>query len=552
MALGKAWNRRLALAGGAALAAGGGYWAFRRPTGPISRRITETGTFHRGNVAEPHTLDPALSSGVQEFEIISDLLVGLMTHDPDGRPIPGMAVRWQTAPDGLTWTFFLREAQWSDGTPVSADDFVFAWRRTLDPATASSYAYFLYLLKNGVGVNSGKLPSAALGARALDARTLELRLEHPAPYLLEMLAHTSMMPVPRHVVEANGNSWARPGTYVGNGPFLLKSWVPNDNITVEKNPRFYDAANVALERVVFYPTDDYAAALQRFRAGDLDFQDRFPEQQIGWIRANMPQTIDPVPQLITDIIAFNHKRKPFDDIRVREAINLALNREAITGRIMRAGHVPAYAIVPPGVANYPHGTGLSFRHLPYPQRLERAQSLMRAAGYDRNRRLSTSYMIRATTAGVGRAVAAAIQQMLAQIHIDAAILPTDMPVFYPTIQAHDFEIAQSGWVADFNDAATFLDLYRTGGGDNWGEYSNPRFDATLAAAQNDPDLASRGRKLAAAEQIVLDDFAAAPLFYWVNLNLTWPYVKGLKANALDYHRSRWVTIDQQARIRQFS
>jgi oligopeptide transport system substrate-binding protein len=161
-------------------------------------------------------------------------------------------------------------------------------------------------------------------------------------------------------------------------------------------------------------------------------------------------------------------------------------------------------------------------------------------------------MIRSTTAGTYRAVAAAIQQMLAQVYIDISIVPNDMQVFYPAIQAHDFDIAQSGWVADFNDASTFLDLYRTGGGDNWGEYSNPAFDSMLEAAQHDPDLISRGRKLAAAEQIVLDDFAAAPLFNWVSQNLTWPYVKGWKSNALDYHRSRWVTIDQPARVKLFA
>ena len=177
---------------------------------------------------------------------------------------------------------------------------------------------------------------------------------------------------------------------------------------------------------------------------------------------------------------------------------------------------------------------------------------MRAAGFAENKRLRTTYMIRATTATVGRSVAAAIQQMLAQVYIDIAIMPNDMAVFYPAIQVHDFDIAQSGWVADFNDASNFLDLYRTGGGNNWGEYSNPAFDAMMDAAQRDTDLVSRGRKLAQAESIMLKDFAAAPLFYWVSLNMTWPYVNGFQANAQDYHRSRWVTIDEAARARQFA
>jgi len=551
MASGKAWNRRLALAGGTAVAAGAAAWAFYKSQ-PSRHEVAGPGVFRRGNVAEPRTIDPLLSDGVQEFEIIGDLMVGLMAHDPDGQPIPGMATHWESSTDGLTWIFHLREAQWSDGQPVTADDFVFAWRRILDPEVASSYSYFLYLVKNAEAVNSRKLPPTTLGVRAVDPRTFEIHLVHPAPYLLEMLTHTATMALPRHVVEAKGRDWARPENFVGNGPFVLKEWIPNEYVLVEKNPRFYDAANVALQQVYFYPTADYGVALQRFRAGELDFQDRFPEQQISWIRKNLPRTIDPVPQLITEIIAFNLKRKPFDDIRVREAINLAINREAVTGRILRAGHVPAYALIPPGTANYPRGPALRFQTMPYPQRLERARSLMQAAGFGPDRRLETSYMIRATVPGLYRSIAAAVQQMLAQIHVDIAILPNDMQVFYPAIQAHDFDIAESGWQADFNDASTFLDLYRTGSGNNWGEYSNSAFDAMMDAAQADLNLESRGKKLAAAESIMLGDFAAAPLFYWVNLNLTWPYVRGFKANPMDYHRSRWITIDQSARQKQFT
>src|SRR5258706_950003 len=422
MASGKTWNRRLALAGGAALAAGGVTLALRGP-GDGHHRIPDAKTFRRGNVAEPQTLDPTMSSGAQEFEIIGDLIVGLVAHSPDAQLIPGMATRWEASADGLTWTFHLREALWSDGVPVTAEDFVFSWRRLLDPAIASTYSYFLYLVKNAIAINGGKLAGTALGVRALDARTFEIQLVHPAPYLLEMLTHTATLPLPRHLVEAKGREWARPGTYVGNGPFVLKNWIPNEYILVEKNPRFYDAANVALERVYYYPTPDYGAALQRFRAGELDFQDRFPEQQIAWVKKNLPQTINPVPQLITDIIAFNFKKKPFDDIRVREAINLALNREAITSRILRTGFPPAYAVVPPGIANYPHSAGLAFRTMPYFQRVDRARSLIRSAGYDENRRLKTSYLIRAATAGGYRAVAAALQQMLAQILVDIAIFP---------------------------------------------------------------------------------------------------------------------------------
>jgi oligopeptide transport system substrate-binding protein len=550
MASGKAWNRRAAVAGGAALAAGG-YWALR-PKNHQTVRIADAGTLRRGNVAEPDTLDPALSSGVQEEEIIGDLMEGLLAVDEHGRPIPGLATNWTTTADGLTWTFKLREALWSDGEPLTAEDFVFAWRRILDPKTASFYSYFLYVLKNAQAVNSGKAPGSALGVRALDPRTLELTLEHPAPYFLEMLTHHTMCPVPQHVVEAKGKAWASPGNYVGSGAFVLKEWVPNGFVRVDKNPRYYDAANVKLQRVIFYPTDDYGAALQRMRAGELDMQGKLPPQKIDWIRANMPGAVQPMPMLITEIIAVNHSKEPFDDVRVRRAMNLALNREAINSRIMRVGNVPAYALVPPSTANYPGGNDFDFKGMSQARRVEEARALMQAAGFSDTNRLKASYMIRATAPGAGRSVAAAIQQMLAEAWFDITILPNDMRVFYNAIQVHDFEIAQAGWQGDFNDASTFLDLYRTGGGNNWGKYSNREFDRLLDAAQSDTDLVSRGKTLAAAEALALKDHAAMPLWFWTSPYVTWPYVKGFKVNPMDYHRSRWIWIDQAARLKQFA
>lgn len=553
MASGKTWNRRIALAGGAALAATGGYFALRGPSGSRApRKVTDARTLLRGNAAEPETLDPTQSSGTQESEIMGDLMIGLTTHDPACKAIPGMATHWETSGDGLIWTFHLREALWSDGVPVTAGDFVFSWQRLVDPASASSYAYFLHLIKNGVAISAGKMPPSALGAKAIDARTLRVELEHPAPYLLELFTHGTTYPLPRHVVTAKGKAWARPGNYVSNGPFTLKQWIPNDYVLLEKNPRFYDAANVALEQVYFYPTSDYGAALRRFQVGELDFQDRYPTQKVDWIRKNLPQTIDPVPSLITEIVGVNHKREPFSDVRVREAINLALNREVITQRILRNGEVPAYNVVPPGIANYQGGLAYDFKALNYAQRIEKAQSLMRAAGFGESKRLRTTYMIRSTAPTVGRAIAAAIQQMLAQVYIDITITPNDMQVFYPAIQEHNFDIAQAGWAADFSDASNFLDLFRTGGGNNWGEYSNPAFDAALDGAQREADVNRRSEKLAQAESIFLKDHAAMPLWFWVSLNLTWPYVKGLEANALDYHRSRWISVDQAARIQQFA
>ena len=379
-----------------------------------------------------------------------------------------------------------------------------------------------------------------------------MKLEHPAPYMLQMLMHEATYPQPRHVVAAKGKDWARPGNHVGNGAYTLKQWIPNGQVLVEKNPRFFDAENVALEQIYFYPTDDYSAALQRMRAGELDTQDRVPVQRIDWIRANMSAAYVPIPILSTEYVQVNHTRKPFDDVRVREAINLALNREVIAQRIRRVGDVPAYSLVPPGTANYPFGAGLEFKSLSQAARIERAQALMRAAGFSTQNRIKTSFMIRSTAPGPYRAVAAAIQQMLALIFIDISILPTDFQVWIAQTNNHDFDMLEAAWGADFNDAATFLELLQTGGGNNDGLYSNPDFDRMLAATQNDNDLISRGRKLAAAETIALKDHAIMPLYFMASPNLVWPYVKGWRENPMDKHRSRWISIDQAARIKQFT
>lgn len=551
MASGKAWNRRAAAIGGAALAAGG-IWALRGSSGTSHSAIPGKETLRWGNGAEPETLDNSLSTGQHDDNIIGELMVGLMTEDRQARPVPGMATSWTTTPDGLTWRFKLREAQWSDGAPLTAEDFVFAWRRLVDPATAARYAYYLYVVKNAEAVNAGKMPVSALGISAIAEHELEVRLEHPAPYLLQMLMHACTHPLPRHVVTSKGKAWTRPGNHVGNGAFVLKEWLPNGHVLLEKNPRFFDAANVALERIYFYPTDDYSAALQRMRAGELDMHTRLPVQRIDWVNANLPQIRHSASVFSVEFVYINHRRAPFQDVRVREALNLCLNREAIAQRIRRVGDVPAYSLVPPNIANFAHGNRFAFQTMSFRERIERARGLMRAAGFSEARRLNTTFLIRSTAPGPYRAVAAAIQQMMAQVYVNLSIVPMDFAVWLAQTHSHDFDLAEGAWGADFDDAATFLELLQTGSGNNDGQYSNPAFDALLAGAQRDTDLVSRGRKLAQAEDLALKDHALLPLYFWVDPNIVWPYVTGWQTNGMDKHRSRWLRIDQAARLKQFA
>jgi len=498
--------------------------------------------FNRGNGAEPKSLDPALIDGIWEAQIVGDLIVGLTTEDASAKPIPGAAESWESSPDGLTWTFHLREHSWSDGVPVKADDFVYGWRRILDPKTAASYAYYLYPIKNARDVNTGKQPLTALGVAAPDDKTLVVTLEHAVPFMAEFVTHHTMYPVPRHLVEAKGAEWTRAGTFVSNGAYVLKEWIPNDHLTLAKNPKFYDAANVKIDTVSYYPTPDGDAALKRFRAGELDTQDPIPPLQIDFLRKNMPETLKIVPELTIFYASLNVTHKPLDDVRIREAINLAIDRETLVEKIIKLGEVPAYSMVPPGTANYPGGAAMRFKDVPFADRVAKAQGLMRAAGYGPEKPLHLRFAT--TTNAVIRQTIAPTQEMMRKIFIDLEVVQTDTQINYQKMQEGDFDIGSAGWIADYNDASNFLDVLRTGGGNNYGRYSNPKFEALLDKAAAERDLAKRGEILRDAEQLMLDDYPLLFIRFGTTHAMVQSFIKGWVANNKETNRSRWLTVEK--------
>ncbi len=499
--------------------------------------------YNHGNGAEPKSLDQDYMQGDWEDNIGGDMLIGLTTQDANGDPIPGAATSWEQSADGLTWTFHLRDHLWSDGVPVTAEDFLYAWRRILDPKIASGYAYFLYPIKNAEAINGGKMPTSALGASAPDDKTIVVTLEHPAAYLPQFMMHMTLWPLPKHVVEKKGDAWSKPGNYVANGPFVLAEWVPNDHVTLIKNPKFYDAANVHLNRVIFYPTTDAVAALKRFRNKELDVQDGLPATQIDWLRANMPNALHLNPKLTVEYFTLNFKHKPLDDVRVREALSLALDRETIETKIVKLGEPPAYSMIPPGTADYPGHYEPPFKALSQAERLKMAQDLMKAAGYGPDHPLQTTLMIRSASSDALR-IPVAIQQMWHQAYIEVQIVQLDAAVFYDKVQSHDFDIAEAGWVADFNDASNFLDLLRDGNSNNYGGYKNAEFNALLDKANFERDTALRGQMLAQAETLAMNDYAWVPISFAVSTAITQPYVKGWVANTSDKHRSRWISLER--------
>lgn len=496
---------------------------------------------NRGNGSEPKSLDPAFVDTAAESNVLGDILVGLTTLDAAARPIPGVAERWNISPDGRTWTFHLRKSLWSDGRPVTAQDFVFAWRRMLDPKTAAPYAYNLWILRNARAVSKGELPPSALGAVGPDSRTLVVALEHPAPYLPELLTHDTAYPVPRHVLLAKGNAWSQIGNYVANGPFVPARWVPNDHLTLRKNPQFYDAAHVRIGEVNYYPAEDSQAALKRFRAGELDMQSPIPSTSIDWLKKNMAGALRMSPYLALSYLPMNNARPPLNDVRVRKALNLALDRETVTGKVLRLGDRPAYAFVPPGIANFPGGAEMDFHSLPQGARIGLARTLMHEAGYSDGHRLHLT--LETTHDPDNKRIAVVFQAMAKAIFVDLDIQSVDLQIHYRNLQIGNYDIATAVWIADFNDATNFLDLLQSAGGNNYARYRNPRYDAALAQAREEPDPARRGRLLLGAEKIALKDYPWIPWRFRVTQDLVQPYVKGWIANVRDYNRSRWLWID---------
>jgi oligopeptide transport system substrate-binding protein len=495
-----------------------------------------------GNNGEPATLDPQKSSLLDEFAIMGDLIMGLTTDTPEAKPMPGMATHWETSADGLVWTFHLRDAQWSDGAPVTADDFVYAYRRILKPETASVYAYLLYLVKNGQAVNEGKASPEALGVTALDVRTLQIVLEHPAPYLPELTKHSAFFPLPRHVVEKYGDDWVQPGRYVSNGPFKLVSWRLGDYVRVEKNPRFFDAAKVCVDRIDYYPTPDSVVAERRVQQGELDLNTSFQSNRIGRLRQQMPDYLRTHTSLATTYLSFNTSGVPaFRDVRVRRALSEAVDRDFIAGKLMRAGQKPAYAFVPPGTANYREGPRTKWAGLSLEARQADARRQLAAAGYGPSRPLKVE--IKASGAPDTQLLMQAIQADWKAIGVETTLVQNEGQIAFEAYRTRDFQIGAMSWYADFNDPVTFLALLQSQtGAQNYGDYKNPAYDALLAAADNEPDVHRRADLLAKAEQMILDDEALIPVYFVVNRALVNPKITGWVDNESNFHRGRWLCV----------
>jgi oligopeptide transport system substrate-binding protein len=501
---------------------------------------------HRGMGADPTDLDPHIAMTIPEVDLASALFEGLVTEDPvDLHPVPGVAERWEISPDHLTYTFHLRTtAKWSDGKPVTAQDFVASWQRMLTPSLGAENAGLLYVLQGAEAFHKGTTKDfATVGVTAVDARTLRVRLEHPTPYFLSLITHPAWLPVSIPAIAAHGNAytrgtpWTRPGRHVGNGPFRLVTWQPNRELTVEKSPTYWDAATVRLQSIRFYPTESMEAEERAFRTGQLHVTYTLPFGKVDAYRRNAPHLLRTDPYLNTYFFRLNVRHPPLNNERVRRALALAVDRQAIVETLLRGGQLPATAITPPGLPGYTPPAGVK-------SDFAAARALLAEAGYADGKGLGPLEILHNTSAN-NRLIAEAVQEMWRrELGLEVRLLNQEYKVVLAERRAGRFQILLSDWVGDYLDPTTFLDLLRSDNGNNCTGWTSAEYDALLFAAARNPDSSARAAQLQRAEALMLAASPIVPLYYNTHVFLLHPSVKGWHPTLLDRHPYKHVWLEK--------
>lgn len=490
----------------------------------------------------PRSLDPQLTTDIPSQRVLDDLFEGLATLGLDGSPVPGAAASWQQSADGRTWVFHLRpDARWSNGEPLTAADFVYSWRREVDPRTGAGYAQALAPIVNALDIALGRKPPDTLGVEANDAHTLTVHLAAPTPYLLELLVQNYLYPVYRPAIERYGDDWVRPGHLVGNGAFALQEEVIGNRISLQPNPYYWDASHVRLRSVVYYTMPDRAQAVLRYLAGDVQFTDSFAASQRPWLKQVLGDQVVNAPWLGIYMLAFNFQLPPFrDNPALRQALILAIDRAALTRYLKYDMYVPADTLMPPLAGYRPRHP--EWASLSSAQRESLARRRYREAGYSAQHplRIDISTSVQgADERHYFEAVAAMWHSVLgAEVGLDES----EYKVMSQNRELHRLPLFLDSWIGDFADPVNFLQLFYGSSSLNYGQYRNARFDALLDRAAQEPDNDARFRLLEQAETQLNEDGAYVPLYYYATRHLVKPYVKGWQSNLMDRNLSRYLYV----------
>lgn len=499
-------------------------------------------TLHSFNGGEPASIDPHRVSGDWENRIVGDSFEGLMTEDIGANPVLGQAESYTISDDGLVYTFKIRDnAVWTDGTPVTAGDFEYAFKRLLNPEMAADYAYLQYLIAGAEAYNTGEGSADDVGIKVIDDKTIEFTLAAPAPFFLDALTHYTAYPVPQAKVEELGEDWIRPENIVTNGPYKITEWVPNSYIKAVKSDTYYAADTVQIDEVIYYAMDDISAAFNRYRAGDFDILTDFPGDQYATLQSQYPGEAHVAPFLGLYYYVINHNKEELKDENVLKAMSMAINREVIGPDILGTGELPAYGWVPPGTANYDFPEYRpDWAEWSYGDRVAEAVKMMEDAGYSADNPLNLQ--LKYNTNENHQRIAVAISAMWEPLHINVELFNSEVAVHYDALQNNDFDgVGRAGWLMDYNDAINMLELLRSDIIYNYGRYESSEFDELLRESATIVDPKARAEVLRKAEEIAMSETAAFPIYYYVSKNVVSPKVSGFEDNAKDIHRTRWLS-----------
>lgn len=517
---------------------------------PVELELTEDGrpaahvlaaeqVLHRDNGEEPQTLDPHLAEGLPSLHILRDLFEGLTLEAPDGRIIPGAAIRWNISRDGKTFTFYLRrDALWSNGDPVTAQDFVYGLRRSANPATASSTAQALLPIVNAAEVLAGELPLEQLGVIALDDYTLQINMIDPTPYFLGLLNNPSTYPVHRASVLEHGAAFSRPGNLVSNGAYVLQDWTIRSRIELVKNENYWDADNTILEKVFYYPFEDQSTAAKRFRSGKLQWTFGVPSHQFKWLQKHYADELVVSPWLGSYYFGFNLIREPFTrNPELRLALALALDRDLLTDKVTQFGEKPSYTLVPPGIMDYVSPIP-EWAEWTQQERIEEALRLYANAGYSQDNPLS--FTIRYDAGENNKKMALAVSSLWKQVlGVKATLINEETKVFLQNREQKIVtQVFRAGWIGEYADAYSFLNLFRTGHGRNDYGYSSEVYDSLLDQVAAERIPSRRRRLMYETERMLLADIPFIPLYSYVIKRLVDPRLRGWQNNVMDHHYSK--------------
>ena len=519
MKLSLGWSGVALLVSGAISSA----WAAEVPKGATLAKKQE---LVRHIKDEPASLDPVKAVGLPEIQVIRDLFEGLVNQDEKGKLIPGVATRWQSN-DNRVWTFTLRDnARWSDGTPVTAEDFVYSWQRLVDPKNTSPFAWFAALagISNAQAIIDGKQTPDKLGVKAVNKNTLTVQLDKPVPYFPNLAANFALYPVPKTAIEKSGNDWTKPGNLVGNGAYVLQGRVVNEKLVVVPNTHYWDNARTVLQKVTFLPINQESAATKRYLAGDIDITESFPKNLYQKLLKDIPGQVYTPAQLGTYYYAFNTQKGPTADARVRLALSMTIDRRLMAEKVLGTGEKPAWRFTPDVTAGF----------TPQPSRMEEmsqqelnaeAKTLLQAAGYGPGRPLKLTLLY--NTSENHQKIAIAVASMWKKnLGVDVKLQNQEWKTYIDSRNTGNFDVIRASWVGDYNEPSTFLSLLTSTHSGNIARFSDPAYDKVIEQASIETTDAARNKDYNEAENIIASKAPIAPIYQYTNGRLIKPWLKG--------------------------